>query len=98
MPPQIRRVHAGLSKRALNSVPQSALQPLTLREGEVLKWIVAGKRDGEIAAILGLSARTVEKHVQNILRKLGMETRTGASTWWHEQRLQRERSRTRNGQ
>lgn len=68
------------------SLPLSALHPLSLREGEVLGWIVEGKRDAEIAAILGLSTRTVEKHVQHILEKLGVETRTGAVTWCHERR------------
>ncbi|MEY2576718.1 MAG: hypothetical protein QOF80_2205 [Verrucomicrobiota bacterium] len=59
---------------------------MSLREGEVLGWIVEGKRDAEIAAILGLSTRTVEKHVQHILEKVGVETRTGAVTWCHERR------------
>jgi DNA-binding CsgD family transcriptional regulator len=66
------------------SLSVSALHPLSLREGEVLGWIVEGKRDAEIAAILGLSTRTVEKHVQHILEKLSVETRTGAVTWWRE--------------
>lgn len=86
MPPRNSALHAGLPKRASNSLPLSALNPLSLREGEVLEWIAAGKRNSEIAAILGLSPRTVEKHVQHILEKLGVETRTGASTWWHERR------------
>jgi DNA-binding NarL/FixJ family response regulator len=52
---------------------------LTPREEEVLHWIHEGKRNGEIAIILKLSKRTVEKHVERILRKLNAETRTSAA-------------------
>lgn len=51
---------------------------LTPREREVIYWVSEGKRDREIAVILGLSPRTVEKHVGHILEKLGVETRTAA--------------------
>ncbi|WP_449068391.1 helix-turn-helix transcriptional regulator [Prosthecobacter sp.] len=51
---------------------------LSRRESEVLLWIAEGKRDKEIAAILGISYRTVTGHVRAILTKLGAETRTAA--------------------
>lgn len=51
---------------------------LTSRQIEVLQWISEGKRDGEIAVILGIGLRTVHTHVSQILNKLGAETRTGA--------------------
>jgi DNA-binding CsgD family transcriptional regulator len=51
---------------------------LTRRESEVLLWIAEGKRDAEIAKILGVSRRTASKHVENILEKLEAETRTAA--------------------
>lgn len=51
---------------------------LTRRECEVLGWLIEGKRDAEIAVILGISARTVQVHVASILAKLGVETRTAA--------------------
>jgi DNA-binding CsgD family transcriptional regulator len=51
---------------------------LTRRESEVLLWIAEGKRDAEIAKILGVSRRTASKHVERILGKLEAETRTGA--------------------
>lgn len=56
-----------------------ALASLTPREGEVLGWIVEGKRDGEIGTILGISANTVHKHAQRIYAKLEVETRTAAA-------------------
>jgi DNA-binding CsgD family transcriptional regulator len=51
----------------------------TPREVEVFSWVARGKTDLEIALILGASPRTVEKHVQRILAKLGVENRTAAA-------------------
>lgn len=51
----------------------------TPRESEVLHWIMLGKRDSEIAQIVGCSLRTVHKHVTRILAKLCVETRTAAA-------------------
>jgi len=64
------------------SVPPDALRPLGLsrRETEVLVWVTEGKRNGEIATILGASNRTIDKHVEHILRKLGVESRTAAAS------------------
>lgn len=51
---------------------------LTRRESEVLLWMTEGKRDREIAVILGTSYRTVTNHVRSILAKLRVENRTAA--------------------
>jgi DNA-binding CsgD family transcriptional regulator len=50
----------------------------TPRENEVLHWLRDGKRNGEIGIILGISGRTVEKHLEHLFQKLGVETRTAA--------------------
>jgi DNA-binding CsgD family transcriptional regulator len=42
---------------------------LTAREREVLDWLAAGKTNRDIAAILGRSTRTVEKHLERIYQK-----------------------------
>ena len=55
-----------------------AALPVTPREREVLGWLAGGKTDREIAEILGMSPRTVQKHLQHIYEKLGVETRTAA--------------------
>ena len=52
---------------------------LTRRETEVAVWIAQGKTNPEIATILGSSPRTVEKHVEKVLEKLGVENRTAAA-------------------
>jgi DNA-binding CsgD family transcriptional regulator len=61
------------------SEPADSSTPLTGRESEVLEWLTAGKTDKDIAAILGISPRTVQKHSQKIYEKLGVETRTAAA-------------------
>lgn len=52
---------------------------LTPRECEVLGWVAHGKRDADIAMILGIAPKTVSKHVENILAKLHAENRTAAA-------------------
>ena len=52
---------------------------LTNREGEVLSWLSKGKANRDIAQILGLSTRTVDKHLEQIYAKLGVENRTAAA-------------------
>ncbi len=52
---------------------------LTLRESEVLLWIARGKSNKDIAEILQLSPRTVNKHLEQIFNKLGVENRTSAA-------------------
>jgi DNA-binding CsgD family transcriptional regulator len=52
---------------------------LTPRELEVLAWVTKGKTNPEIAQILGMSARTVQKHLEHVYQKLGVETRTNAT-------------------
>jgi DNA-binding CsgD family transcriptional regulator len=52
---------------------------LTAREREVLEWVASGKTNRDIAAILGARPRTIEKHLERIYEKLGVETRTAAA-------------------
>lgn len=53
--------------------------PLTPRETEVLSWLAKGKTNRDIAEILGMSHRTVNKHLEHIFEKLGVETRSAAT-------------------
>ncbi|RWY66097.1 LuxR family transcriptional regulator [Rhizobium leguminosarum] len=53
---------------------------LTMREMDVLRWIDLGKSNGEIAALLFVSAKTVDHHVSSILAKLNARTRTAAAS------------------
>lgn len=58
---------------------RSVLQGLTVRERDVLRWVAMGKADRDIATLLGISRRTVQKHLEHIYVKLGVETRTAAA-------------------
>ncbi|WP_072394202.1 response regulator [Hyphomicrobium sp. CS1GBMeth3] len=60
----------GLLKERLN---------LTAREAEVLLWIAHGKSNRDIGQILGMSPRTVNKHLEQIYVKLGVENRAAAA-------------------
>ncbi|UXM95805.1 DNA-binding response regulator [Bartonella sp. HY329] len=69
----------------LNSVDESAAKrlqqrfELTARETEICEWLGHGKSNKDIADILGLSPRTVNKHLESIFSKLGVENRAAAA-------------------
>ncbi|MBP0616995.1 DNA-binding response regulator [Jiella mangrovi] len=52
---------------------------LTAREAEVVLWLARGKANRDIAEILALSPRTVNKHLEVVFRKLGVENRSAAT-------------------
>lgn len=63
----------------------NGLAHLTVREREVLQLISQGYRDRDIAEGLRISEKTVQKHVQSILNKLGAQNRTEAAYLIHRQ-------------
>ncbi|NWA26548.1 response regulator transcription factor [Pseudomonas gingeri] len=69
---------------SLNDEPASqvlsARFQLTGREVEVLRWVACGKTNRDIGTILDLSPRTVNKHLEHVYIKLGVETRTAATS------------------
>jgi len=62
---------------------------LTEREREVLELLAEGLSNKEIAQALIVTLRTVEFHVSNVLRKLGVMSRVEAAVWAHEHLLER---------
>ena len=70
--------HTGNAAPAAVSADLSHYQ-LTPRELDVLAWIARGKTNRDIAEILGMSPRTVNKHLEHIFVKLGVETRAAAA-------------------
>ncbi len=80
MQPALANLYRVTSMTArMNRAQESQLLSLTPREREVLIWVGAGKSDAQVAAILGLSVRTVQKHLENSYVKLGVENRTAAA-------------------
>lgn len=68
-----------LQRRMREPSMRFSSQPgLSKRQNEVLRWMIEGKRNREIAQILSISERTVEKHVEAILRTLEAENRASA--------------------
>jgi len=53
---------------------------ITQREAEVFLWLAKGKTNREIAQILEMSPRTVNKHLEQLFKKLGVDNRTSAAT------------------
>ena len=60
---------------------------LTEREVEVLRLVAAGRSNHEIARVLVLSQKTVERHLSNIFTKLDVSSRTAAAAYAHERGL-----------
>jgi DNA-binding CsgD family transcriptional regulator len=68
-----------LSRLSPAFTPES-VQKLGFSKTEALcvPWLIRGRRNEEIGLILGISSRTVEKNIAQILEKLEVETRTAA--------------------
>ncbi len=62
------------ARRLAESPAELSGSALSSREREVLRWVAAGRRQAEIAATLGLSARTVENHLRRARQRLGVAT------------------------
>jgi DNA-binding NarL/FixJ family response regulator len=61
--------------------PSHRNSSLTQREHDVLALLASGSTNQEIATQLHLSAKTVERHLTNLYRKLGVTNRTEAATY-----------------
>ena len=71
---RIADIRAGAEERLLGQ-----RHALTDREAEVLLWISRGKANREISEILGISPRTVNKHLEQVFTKMGVENRASAA-------------------
>ncbi|HZS32006.1 MAG TPA: response regulator transcription factor, partial [Methylomirabilota bacterium] len=74
--PELARLDA--LERTDAGAPSRRTGRLTAREGEVLRLVAAGQTNRAIAARLGVSERTVDRHVSNILDKLDVPSRAAA--------------------
>ncbi|MFF1614574.1 ATP-binding protein [Amycolatopsis sp. NPDC058278] len=76
-------IRYALRERPATRVAAKAAEPggLTRRQREIAELVARGMSNKEIAAALVLSGRTVEGHVENILVKLGLTSRTQVASW-----------------
>lgn len=72
-------VRLAQAKNETNEQTLSRLFSLTSRESEVLYWLTLGKTNRDISTILGLSPRTVNKHLEQVFQKMGVDNRTSAA-------------------
>jgi DNA-binding NarL/FixJ family response regulator len=75
---RVRRTHAGIARMVHGVAAPSQLpegESLTVAEERVAGLVACGKSNKEIASDLGLSIRTVEKHISHILEKTGFNNR-----------------------
>jgi predicted ATPase/DNA-binding CsgD family transcriptional regulator len=69
------------------ATPADALEELTSRELEVLRLVAGGGTDAEIAEALVVSVRTVHSHLRSVYRKLGVSSRSSATSYAYEHGL-----------
>jgi DNA-binding NarL/FixJ family response regulator len=67
----------------------STSSEITDREEEVLALVAAGKTNRAIATTLGISEKTVARHVSNIFMKLGLPNRAAATAYAYEHKLKK---------
>lgn len=79
--PALARVDALAARIAATAAPRIYPAGLSPREVEVLRLMAAGRTNGEIAALLFLSERTVHAHVRHILTKTDAENRAAATAF-----------------
>jgi DNA-binding CsgD family transcriptional regulator len=74
----IPHLHQALSHLFNKKQPTSNSVVISVREKEVLNWLQQGKTSWDVSVILGISERTVNYHVYNIMQKLGVTNRLQA--------------------
>jgi len=62
----------------------AALARLTRRERQILAEVSTGKKNAAVAEALGISPRTVEKHIESVMTKLGVESRIAAAALYQQ--------------
>jgi DNA-binding NarL/FixJ family response regulator len=68
--------------------PGQVTPRLTLREEEVLSLVAQGKSNLEISTLAGIAVATVEKHIENIYSKLGVNSRAEAAIWFLTRKIE----------
>lgn len=83
-PSRVDSARRNLPRREERARMRAATSELSQRELDVLLLIAAGKTNEEIAAALGISAKTAQHHVARAYRKIGVPGRVGAALWMAE--------------
>jgi ATP/maltotriose-dependent transcriptional regulator MalT len=78
---------AGARRRAERAGTVVLPKGLTGREAEVLRLVASGRTNKQMAAELGLSEKTIERHLSNIFTKISVSTRAGATAFAFEHQI-----------
>jgi DNA-binding NarL/FixJ family response regulator len=70
---------AGFKPDFSSPAPLQSAFGITPREAEVLLWVSQGKSNGDVAAILNMSEKTVKQHLGSVFQKIGVESRNAAT-------------------
>lgn len=76
-----RQIAAKMTAWIQDEERSDANHGLTPREVEVLKAVAQGKTNQEVGLLLGISEKTVEKHLESVFSKLGVASRVEAAVW-----------------
>ncbi len=82
--PQVSRVLLDSRRRPKSSLKNVNKDELTDRERDVLRLVMQGLANKQIAARLGIAERTVKAHLSNVFAALGVNDRTSAAMWARE--------------
>jgi DNA-binding NarL/FixJ family response regulator len=77
-----RAIEYALAPAEERTPPATLTDALTRRERQVSALVAEGLSNRQISSALGMSPRTADRHVQNILGKLGFDSRARISSWW----------------
>jgi DNA-binding NarL/FixJ family response regulator len=72
-------------------------EPLTVREEEILSFLADDKSNADIADHEKIAPSTVEKHIENIYKKLPVKSRAAAAIWYWKRRYETLRKRADRG-
>jgi DNA-binding NarL/FixJ family response regulator len=78
------RLLAAFSQTRSGRVPAQPVEPLTLREEEILLTVARGRTNSEIADELHISLSTVKTHLTSVMNKLGARNRVEIAMWAYE--------------
>jgi len=68
----------GMARFMTSIMPEQEVK-LSPREIDVLRWTAEGKTSGEISDIMGISERTVNFHINNLMTKMNVTNKTAAA-------------------
>ncbi|MGH2987598.1 MAG: LuxR C-terminal-related transcriptional regulator, partial [Solirubrobacterales bacterium] len=77
---ELRKLGVRIARPGRRGIGESGVEALSTREREIAELVTEGMTNKEIATMLHLSPKTVDKHLGNVFRKLGVNKRAAVGT------------------